>query len=107
MLLLFGVILVFIYSISDDGIPIFQTWKIIITIFYIHAITFQISCVGDMTTREIYAVHAVMRKIYTSKPHEDNLACLDVNLDVIKYNCGLFTFDWSLIKMVTLFILFH
>ena len=41
-----------------------------------------------------------MRKLSYNQPNEQDSICLDVNLHVVKYNCGLFEFDWSLIKMV-------
>ncbi|KAG5682926.1 hypothetical protein PVAND_012244 [Polypedilum vanderplanki] len=100
MLLLSGIIFIFLYSIRDDSIPFFQPSNMISAVFYIHFVTFQISLIASQTIHEIKNVHGVLRKIYNSKPHEENLVCLDVNLDIIKYNCGLFDFDWSLMKMI-------
>lgn len=38
-------------------------------------------------------------------PTEENKKFLDVTLDVTTYNCGLFKFDWELLRMVNLMTL--
>lgn len=40
------------------------------------------------------------RKIYSAMPTKENLKFLDIDLCIIGYNCGLFEFDWDLLKMV-------
>lgn len=99
-LLFLGVILIFNYYTGDDSVPQFHTTKLFFVILYIHSVTFQVSCVGDLTCREIKSVHAILRKIYSSNSDKKNEICLDVNLEIVKYNCGLLNFDWSLMKMV-------
>lgn len=51
-LLLFGVIMVFIYTIKDETSKIDMT-KIIGGVVYIHFIIFQVSFISDSTTREV------------------------------------------------------
>lgn len=40
------------------------------------------------------------RKIYSAMPTKENLNFLDIDLSMVGYNCGLFEFDWELLKMV-------
>jgi hypothetical protein len=53
MLLLFGVVLVFIYSVSNESAPMYDLWKTVLTVVYIHFESFQIAYIGDVTTREV------------------------------------------------------
>lgn len=57
-------------------------------------------CNKKLNSEKIKMIHVVSRKIYNSMPTKENFKFLDVSLDVTSYNCGLFKFDWELLKMI-------
>lgn len=46
--------------------------------------------------------HVIARKIYNKSPTKENEKFLDINLKIPVLSCGLFDFDWELLKMVRL-----
>ncbi|KAL7030142.1 hypothetical protein ACKWTF_006545 [Chironomus riparius] len=99
VLLLFGVITVFSFITSAD-IEAFPMIRIILVLFYVHFVLYEIAYYGHSTYHEIKEIHGLMRRLYSKAPKEENSVFLDVNLEVSKYSCGLITFDWEIFKMV-------
>lgn len=91
--------MIFIF-VSSKGFPDYSSEQVFMTLFYIHFVLLQISFTSSTTDSKIKEIHAILRKISYNRPNDENIICLDVNLHVTKYNCGLFDFDWTLIKMV-------
>jgi hypothetical protein len=48
--------------------------------------------------------HAIARRIFNSSPNKENEKFLDINLNIPVLSCGLFNFNWDVLKMVNLFL---
>lgn len=113
-LFIYGLILIFCSAMSKSFFDTIQYFGIS---FFEHAILFQVSYITSSTASEVNCyhfftlksynyffqirkIHKLAKKFYNLMPSEENLKFLDLNLSVTTYNCGLFKFDWELIKMV-------
>ncbi|XP_070491762.1 uncharacterized protein [Chironomus tepperi] len=99
VLLLFGIIMAYSF-ISTSGVSIFPVVRLVTILVYLHYVFLEVSYYGSATYNELNNLYGVLRRIYSKHPNNENLIFLDVNMNAVKYNCGLINFDWEIIKMV-------